>query len=110
MKKTMIALMLCAGAVTSPALGADPVALAGAKQCFICHDGKSEIRSMIGPPFRDIARRYEGVNNAKTMLAEVIQSGTEGHWAASKMPAASARVLVSKEEAEVLAEYVLSFE
>jgi cytochrome c len=110
MKRTMIVWMVCAGALTGPALGADPVALAGTKQCFICHDGQSEVRSMIGPPFRDIARRYKTVGNAKTMLAEVIQSGTEGHWAASKMPAASARVPVSKEEAEVLAEYVLSLE
>jgi hypothetical protein len=31
------------------------------------------------------------------------------HWGATKMPAASARAPVSKEEAEVLAEYVLSF-
>ena len=111
MNRTRIVLMLCAGLLTSPAMGADPVALAGAKQCFICHDDKSEM--MIGPPFRDIARRYKGVSNAKAMLVEVIQSGTDGaahHWAASKMPAASARVPVSKEEAEVLAEYVLSFE
>ena len=105
--RTTIVLMLCAGALASPAMGADPIALAGDKQCFICHDGKSDF--MIGPPFRDIARRYKGVSDAKTKLAGVIQSGTEGHWAASKMPAASERVPVSKEEAEVLAEYVLSF-
>jgi cytochrome c len=110
MNKAMIVLMLCAGALTGPALGADPVALAGTKQCFICHDGNSEIRSMIGPPFRDIARRYKAVSNAKSMLAEVIQYGTEGRWAAGKMPAASQQVPVSKEEAEVLAEFVLSFE
>lgn len=110
MKRTMIVLMLCACALTGPARGADPVALAGAKQCFICHDGKSEIRSMIGPPFRDVARRYKGVSNAKSMLAEVIQYGTEGRWAAGKMPAATQQVSVSKEEAEILAEFVLSFE
>ena len=108
MKTTMIVLVLCAGAVMSPAMGADPVALAGAKQCFVCHDGKSQV--MMGPSFRDIARRYKAVSNAKSMLAEVIQSGTEGRWAASKMPATSDRAPVSKEEAEVLAEYVLSFE
>ena len=108
MNRTMVVLMICAGAIASPARGADAVALAGAKQCFVCHDAKLEM--MMGPPFRDIARRYQGVSNAKTMLADVIQSGTEGHWAASKMPAASARAPVSKEEAEVLAEYVLSFE
>ncbi len=110
MNRTMIVVMLCAGTLAGSALGAEPVELAAAKQCFICHDGKSEVRSMIGPPFKDIARRYKRVNNAKPTLAEVIQSGSEGHWAASKMPAASARVPVSKEEAEVLAEYVLSFE
>jgi hypothetical protein len=48
------------------------------------------------------------------MLAGVIQAGSDRpgvvyHWGATKMPAASARVPVSKEEAEVLAEYVLSF-
>ena len=110
MRKSMITLMLCAGALAGPALGADPVALAGAKQCFICHDGKSEVRSMIGPPFKDIARRYKGVSNAKSMLVDAIQNGTEGHWAAGKMPAASQQAPVSKEEAEVLAEYVLSVE
>ncbi|HTN50179.1 MAG TPA: c-type cytochrome [Burkholderiaceae bacterium] len=108
MKTTMFALMLCAAAIATPAIGADPVALAGDKQCFVCHDGKLTL--MIGPPFRDIARRYKGVSNAKSTLAEAIQSGSEGRWAASKMPPASDRVPVSKEEAEVLAEYVLSFE
>ena len=44
------------------------------------------------------------------MLADAIQYGTEGRWAAGKMPAASEQVPVSKEEAEVLAEYVLSVE
>jgi len=107
MNRTLIVLMLCAGVLAGPAMGADPISLAGDKQCFICHDGKSDF--MIGPPFRDVARRYKGVSNAKAMLVEVIQSGSEGRWAASKMPAASERVPVSKEEAEVLAEYVLSF-
>jgi cytochrome c len=108
MKKTMLVLMLCAGALAGPAMGADPVALARQKQCFICHDATSTW--MIGPPLRDIARRYSGVGDAKTTLTEVIQSGTEGRWAASKMPEASRRVRLSEEEAEVLAEYVLNFE
>ena len=69
---------------------------------------------MIGPSFRDIARRFKGVSNAKTIQAQAIQSGTDRpgvvyHWGATRMPAPSARVAVSKEEAEVLAEYVLSF-
>ena len=111
MNKTMIVLMLCAGALTSPAMGADPAALAKSKHCFTCHDPKSE---MIGPSFTDIARRFKGVSDAKAMLARVIQAGSDApgvayHWGATKMPPASARVAVSKEEAEVLAEYVLSF-
>jgi cytochrome c len=111
MSKTMIVLMLCAGAVTSPAMGADPAALAEAKQCFTCHAAKSEL---IGPSFSDIARRFKGVKNAESMLAGVIQVGSDRpgvmyHWGTTKMPAATARVPVSKDEAEVLAKYVLSF-
>jgi cytochrome c len=112
MKRTLIVLLLFAGAVASPAMGADPAALAKAKQCFTCHAAKSEL---IGPSFSDIARRFKGVKNAESMLAGVIQAGSDRpgvvyHWGTTKMPAESARVPVSKEEAEVLAKYVLSFE
>jgi cytochrome c len=112
MSKTMIMLILCAGAAMSPAMGADPAALAKAKQCFTCHAAKSEL---IGPSFSDIARRFKGVSNAESMLAGVIQAGSDRpgvvyHWGTTKMPTASARVPVSKEEAAVLAKYVLSFE
>jgi cytochrome c len=100
--------MLCVGALANHALAADAAALAASKQCLVCHDGTSTW--MIGPPFREVARRYKAVSDARTKLAEVIQSGTEGHWAASKMPAQSRREPLSKEEAEVLAEYVLAFE
>ena len=111
MNKTIIASMLCAVALSSPAMGADPAALAKAKQCFTCHDAKSEL---IGPSFSAIARRFKGVSNAKTTLTGVIQAGSDRpgvvyHWGATKMPSASARLPVSKEEAEVLAEYVLGF-
>lgn len=104
-------LILCAGAATSPAMSADPAALAKAKQCFTCHAVKSEL---IGPSFSDIARRFNGVSNAETMLAGIIQAGSDRpgvvyHWGTARMPAASARTPVSKEEADVLAEYVLSF-
>lgn len=111
MSRSMIVLMLSAGVLTGPAMAADAAALAKAKQCFTCHDAKSE---PIGPSFKDIARRFKGLNNAETMLARVIQTGTGGpegryHWGTIRMPAASARVPVSRDEAKVLAEYVLSF-
>ena len=91
--------------------GRGPSCSCQGEECFTCHDAKSEL---IGPSFSDIARRFKGVSNAETMLAGVIQSGTDRpgvvyHWGATKMPPASARVAVSNDEAEVLAEYVLSF-
>jgi cytochrome c len=108
MRKTMIVVMLGAAAVAGPAMGADPAALARQKQCYVCHDATQTW--MIGPPFKDIARRYKSVGDAKAKLVEVLQSGTEGHWAASKMPAQSRREPLNKEEAEVLVDYVLSFD
>jgi cytochrome c len=102
----------------SPALGTgdsgpplNAKQLARAKHCFDCHDTTGP---RVGPAFRDLARRFGGLNNAKPMLARMIRTGTDNesvfyHWGPSTMPPDSVRVPVSDEEAQELAEYVLSF-
>ena len=54
------------------------------------------------------------IENAKSMLASVIEGGSDSapatyHFSHIKMPPAEARVPVTKAEAGVLADYVLSF-
>ena len=89
----------------------DAEALAKAKNCFTCHGAKME---GVGPSFTDIARRFSGLKNAKSMLASVIEAGSDSpaatyHWGNIKMPPGAARAPVTKAEAGVLADYVLSF-
>ena len=95
----------------TPVYADDAAALAKAKHCFSCHDTKME---EVGPSFTDIARRFSGLKNAKSMLASVIEAGSDSpaatyHWSNIKMPPAGVRVPVTKAEADVLADYVLSF-
>ena len=105
-----VAFMLLLASAT-PVYAEDAAALAKAKNCFACHGTQTE---GIGPSFTDIARRFSGLKNAKSMLASVIEVGSDSptaiyHWSHLKMPPAAVRVPVSKAEAGVLADYVLSF-
>ena len=98
-----------AAAADAPAMS--PKDLATAKHCDVCHDPQMP---KVGPAFRDVARRYAGLNNAQDMLARIIRTGSGSpsavyHWSASQMPPDSVRVPVSDAEASVLANYVLSF-
>lgn len=85
--------------------------LAEAKHCNVCHDGTTP---KSGPAFREVARRYSGLNNGKAMIARIIHTGSGTptavyHWSSSTMPPETVRVPVSDAEADVLADYVLSF-
>jgi len=102
---------VAAMASATPVYADDAAALDKAKNCFVCHGATTE---GVGPSFTDIARRFSGLKNAKSMLASVIEVGSDSapatyHWSHLKMPPAAARVPVTKAEAGVLADYVLSF-
>jgi cytochrome c len=84
--------------------------LAKAKHCDVCHDARTP---KVGPAFREVARRYDGVSNARNLLASVIRTGSGSpaaiyHWGSSPMPPDAVRIPVSEQEAGVLADYVLS--
>ena len=113
-RENLASLVLSAVAVmasATPVYADDAAALAKEKNCFACHGTKME---GVGPSFTDIARRFSGLKNAKSMLASVIEAGSDSpaatyHWSNIKMPPAAVRVPVTKAEAGVLADYVLSF-
>ena len=111
----MACLPLAAASSARPSADSRPALtarqLAQSKHCFDCHD---TTKPRVGPAFLDLARRFRGLNNAKPMLASMIRTGTDNeavfyHWSPSRMPADSLRVPVSEEEAQLLAEYILSF-
>lgn len=83
--------------------------LAKAKGCFVCHNVETE---GVAPSFRDIARRFGGLTNAKLMLVPIVHTGTDRpavyHWGSANMPPEGARRPVTNEEAEALIDYILS--
>lgn len=101
MKLTLLALL--AAATTSltalPAL-ADP-ALAASKNCMACH---AVDKKLVGPAFKDVAKKYAGQKDAADKLATKIQKGGSGVWGAIPMPA---NPQVNEADAKKLAAWVL---
>jgi cytochrome c len=96
-----LALVLCALGVSSPALAS--AELARSKNCVACHHAE---RRMIGPAYNLIAGRYANDSAAVATLATRIMAGGSGNWGPMPMPA---QPNVSREEAEALAAWIMSF-
>lgn len=98
MKRTLFAL-LATVLVAAPAL-ADQ-ALAQKKNCMACHAVEKKV---VGPAYKDVAKKYAG-QNVEAKLAAKIKQGGSGVWGAIPMPA---NPQVSDAEAKQLASWVLS--
>lgn len=108
MKSFYIALLAVAGVVMSGTASAD-AALAQAKGCLACHDVSA---AKVGPPYKEVAKKYAGKKDAEATVANNIQKGTgagvgwqkEGKAAMPSMPANN----VTPDEAKKLAKWILS--
>ncbi|KAB2927047.1 MAG: c-type cytochrome [Dechloromonas sp.] len=69
--------------------------------CFGCHTLSSK---RVGPPYRDIAAKYNREPMAVSTLAAKIKNGGSGVWGSAVMPANP----ISDEEAEILARWIQS--
>ena len=99
MKRALLILAATA-AVAGPALADE--ALAKAKNCMACH---AVDKKLVGPAYKDVAKKYAGDAKAADMLATKIQKGGAGVWGAIPMPA---NPQVSDADAKKLAAWVLS--
>lgn len=99
MKKIVLALSLTAAAM-APAMADE--ALAKAKNCMACHAVANKV---VGPAYKDVAKKYAGDKTAADKLAAKIMKGGSGVWGAVPMPA---NPQVNEAEAKKLAAWVLS--
>jgi cytochrome c len=76
-------------------------ALAKQKGCTACH---SIDRKLIGPAYRDVAKKYKAEKDASAKLVTSILGGSTGKWGAVPMPANK----ITQEEAGKLAAWILS--
>lgn len=108
MKTALFGIAAVCVAFSSSSFAAEGADLVKQKQCLSCH---SVDKDMIGPSFKNIAQRFNGMKNAQTMLEEVVMKGSATapyHWGDTKMPSSGARVPVSQVEAMKMVEWILS--
>jgi cytochrome c len=98
-KRTLYALA-SAAFIATPAM-ADQ-ALANSKNCMACHAVE---RKLVGPSYKDIAKKYANQKAAAEQLAGKIVKGGSGVWGAIPMPA---NPQVNEADAKKLAAWVLS--
>ena len=92
--------LVTAVSVAAPAL-ADQ-ALATSKNCMACH---AVDKKLVGPSYKDVAKKYMGQKDAADKLAAKIMKGGSGVWGAIPMPA---NPQVNEADAKKLAAWVLA--
>ena len=102
MKRTILAILSVAAtlAVTSPAFADE--ALAKSKNCIACH---AVDKKVVGPSYKDVAKKYAGDAKATDMLATKIIKGGSGVWGPVPMPA---NAQVNDAEAKKLVTWIMS--
>ena len=106
MKKTLaLAALTTAFAAAVPAISAFAAAdldMARSKNCMSCH---SVANKVVGPAFKDVAKRYAGQPDAEAKLTQKILKGGSGSWGVVPMPA---NAQLSEAEAKSLVQWILS--
>ncbi len=95
---TMAALAVVGAA--APAMADE--AMAKAKNCMACH---AIDKKVVGPAYKDVAKKFAKDPGAVDMLAERIMKGSSGVWGAVPMPP---NANVNAAEAKQLATWVMS--
>ncbi len=98
MKRALL-IMAVMTTVAAPAMADE--ALAKAKNCMACH---AVDKKLVGPSYKDVAKKYAGDAKAVDMLATKIMKGGSGVWGAIPMPA---NPQVNEADAKKLATWVL---
>ena len=74
---------------------------AASKNCLACH---AVDKKLVGPSYKEVAKKYKGDNTALEMLTTKIIKGGSGNWGPIPMPPN----VISNKESKMLAEWILS--
>jgi cytochrome c len=81
--RTLLVLVATAGSLAAaPAARADE-ALAKKHNCLACHQVDKKV---VGPAYKDIAKKYKGQAGAAATLASHVKKGSQGVWGPIPMP------------------------
>jgi cytochrome c len=79
-----------------------PADLARQYACTACHGLEQKV---VGPGFREVAKRYAGQAGARDKLIAKVRHGSSGTWGAIAMPA---QPQVGQDDLAVLIDWVLA--
>ncbi|MCE1242968.1 c-type cytochrome [Oryzomicrobium sp.] len=99
--KAILSLLAVAGLLSAGAAQADE-ALAKSKGCLACH---AVDKKLVGPSYKDVAKKYAGDKTAEAKLVEKVKKGGSGVWGPVPMPPNAA---VSDDDLHKLVKWVLS--
>jgi cytochrome c len=100
MKLITVSLLAAAGVLSAGVAQADE-ALAKSKNCMTCHQLDKKV---VGPAYKEVAKKYAGQAGAEAKLAETVIKGGKGNWGAVPMPPNK----VTPEESQKLVKWILS--
>ncbi len=87
MRKIVIAVVALAGILAGSAANAADAAkakqLAQKFNCLACH---AEDKKLVGPAYKEIAKKYKGDAGAEAKLIAKVKSGGGGVWGSIPMP------------------------
>lgn len=87
-------------AVSTPAMA--NLALAQKNNCTVCH---AVDKKLIGPAYKDVAKKYADHGDAVAKLSESIRKGGSGKWGPIPMPA---QPTLNDADVKALAEWIHS--
>jgi len=82
MHRSILLLMAAAGVVAAPAAQADE-ALLKKHNCIACH---AIDKKLVGPPYKDVAKKYKGQKDVVAKLSAKVKKGGQGVWGQIPMP------------------------
>ncbi len=81
-KHVLFSALVAAGLLAAPAAQADD-ALAKKHNCLACH---AIDKKLVGPSYKDIAKKYKGQAGADVKMMEKVKKGGSGVWGPVPMP------------------------
>ncbi|MEO8038379.1 MAG: c-type cytochrome [Betaproteobacteria bacterium] len=105
MKLILSAAALAVGFAAAGAAHADAAkaaALMKGSDCMACH---AEATKLVGPAYKDVAKKYAGNAGAVDMLVKKVKSGGSGVWGAVPM---TPHPNMKDEDIKTIVEWVLS--
>lgn len=106
MKARLMGVVAAAGMlVAGSALAADETALAQKSGCMACHQVAAKV---VGPAYKDVAKKYAGDAGAVDKLTKKVIAGGVGAWGQVPMPPKGGNAATSDADIKKIVAWVLS--